>query len=274
MHNAVAYNKSNIIHKREIPEYLEKYVPTLKWKKNSYRIMDIGSADGSVTTILQTFLPPASKILGCDISENMVKFATDNYSNGQTSFIVLDIAGDIPEDMKESFDHVFSFYTLNWVRDQQRAFENIFNVLEQNGECFMVLGAYNPIFDVYRTLAKDSKWSPFVYDVERYISPYHDSQEPGEEIAKLMENTGFVDVNVKCNDKCFLFDDENMRMSLLSALNPFEIPKYKIDEFRKDYNQLINNIESVHQVETNHSPEYATLHYKSIVIYGRKPLAS
>lgn len=66
--------------------------------------------------------------------------------------------------------------SLNHFLHFRRAFENIFNVLEQNGECLMVLVANNPVFDVYRTLEKDGKWSPFVYDVEKYISPYHDFQ--------------------------------------------------------------------------------------------------
>lgn len=122
MNNAALYNENNTIHKRDIPKYLAKYVPTLKWKKYNNKIMDIGSADGSVTTMLQKFLPPLSNVLGCDISKNMVKFATDNYSNDQISFIVQDIAGDMPEDMKESFDHVFSFYTLNWIKDQKLVF--------------------------------------------------------------------------------------------------------------------------------------------------------
>lgn len=58
----------------------------------------------------------------------------------------------------------------------RRAFENIFNLLDKEGECFIILVAYNPVFEVYRTLTKDEKWNTWVHDVEKYISPYHDSE--------------------------------------------------------------------------------------------------
>lgn len=60
----------------------------------------------------------------------------------------------------------------------------------------------------------------------------------------------------------------------MSAFIPFKIPNDKIKEFRNDCSRVMYNIESVHKFKTNHSPHDATLHYKFVVMYGRKPLAS
>lgn len=63
-----------------------------------------------------------------------------------------------------------NLYTLHF----RRAFKNIFELLDQDGECFMIFLACNPIYDVYRILSRNSKWSSWLKDVEKYISPYHD----------------------------------------------------------------------------------------------------
>lgn len=122
MHNPELYEQCNYIHKRDVTEFFEKYTPKIKWRKSINRIMDVGCGDGSVTNILQKFIPTDFKLVGSDISVSMVIHASHHHSNDQTSFAVLDIAGDLPDDMKGNFDHVFSFYALNWVIDQKLVF--------------------------------------------------------------------------------------------------------------------------------------------------------
>lgn len=122
MHDPELYQQSNDIPKRDALLCLEKHASALKWKTNNNRIIDLGCGDGSVTNILKNFLPNEYKLLGCDISENMVLFASKNNSDERTSFTTLDIAGDLPEEMKDNFDYVFSFYTLNWITDQKLVF--------------------------------------------------------------------------------------------------------------------------------------------------------
>ncbi|CAB3223289.1 unnamed protein product [Arctia plantaginis] len=268
------YEECNYIHKRDVSEYLEKFKPKMKWRENNNRILDIGCGDGSVTNILKTFIPTDFKLVGCDISNNMVMYASHHHSNDQTSFTVLDIAGDLPEDIKGNFDHVFSFYALNWVIDQKRAFENIFNLLDKEGECFIILVAYNPVFEVYRTLSKNEKWSTWVYDVEKYISPYHDSEDIDDEIIPLMASVGFVDIELECKDRVFLFSDEHTRTKLMTAINPFQIPKNMYDEFMQDYLEVLNEIEGGHNIKDTCSATHPTLHYKSVVIHGHKSSAS
>lgn len=40
----------------------------------------------------------------------------------------------------------------------------------------MIFLASAPVFDVYRLLARNNKWSAWLQDVDKFVSPYHDSQ--------------------------------------------------------------------------------------------------
>ncbi|CAB3223287.1 unnamed protein product [Arctia plantaginis] len=275
MYDPELYHQCNDIPKRDALLCLEKHAPALKWKMNNNRIIDLGCGDGSVTNILKNFLPTDYKLLGCDISKNMVLFASKYNSNEQTSFTVLDIAGDLPEDMKGNFDYVFSFYALNWIADQKQAFENVFNLMDRGGECFMTLAGYFPFYEVYRTLSRSKKWSTWMPDVEKHISPYHDSKAPDIKIMKLMKNIGFVNVNVDCKDMVFVYDNEEIMRKHTAAVNPFKIPKNMSDDFINDYIEALKDIEQsynvTHERNANNSSKDVTLHYKLLIVYGRKP---
>ncbi|CAH2231010.1 jg3461 [Pararge aegeria aegeria] len=121
MNNAELYQKSNTLQKRDALQCLEEYVKKIKWKYDGDRVIDIGCGDGSVTSsILKKFLPYNYKnLVGCDISEKMVKYAIDHHATDRTNFSVLDIEGILPDELRENFDHAFSFYALHWIKHQE-----------------------------------------------------------------------------------------------------------------------------------------------------------
>lgn len=117
--DALLYQNYNSLTRRDAKNCLDDYTPRLTWKVND-RILDIGCADGSVTKILTTYLPDNYEvIIGCDINSKVIKHANICYANEKMKFIVLDIESELPKYLLESFDHVFSFYTLHWIRNQE-----------------------------------------------------------------------------------------------------------------------------------------------------------
>lgn len=99
---------------------LEEYSHKIKWNKIGDTGIDIGCGDGSISVLVKNFAPyNYKKFVACDISEEMIKFASKRYEDENISFKVLDIGGDIPKDMEGAFNHVFSFYALHWVKDQE-----------------------------------------------------------------------------------------------------------------------------------------------------------
>ncbi|KAG6445449.1 hypothetical protein O3G_MSEX003916 [Manduca sexta] len=271
MNNAELYRKSNSLQKRDAVECLEEYAKNIKWKKYADRVIDIGCADGSVTNILKSYMPINYKqLLGCDISEKMVKFANDHHGVGRTSFRVLNIEGELPDELRDSFDHAFSFYTLHWIRNQEKAFKNIFDILANGGDCLLLFMGHTPIFDVYRKLSRSNKWSSWLKDVDRYVSPYHDSRNPEKEVSKLMEKIGFTDIDVRCKNMVYVYDDINVLKKSVAAINPFDIPKDSLDDFMEDYIELVRELRLVDKANNIGKTITVRHNYTVIVASGRK----
>ncbi|XP_022814341.1 juvenile hormone acid O-methyltransferase-like isoform X2 [Spodoptera litura] len=269
MNNPALFEQNNFISKRDALNLLNDIYPKLKWKKSISNVLDIGCGDGSVTSMLKKYIPTDFKLLGCDISEKMVNFANDHHSNEQTSFTVLDIAGDIPEDMKEQFDHVFSSYALHWILDQERVFRNIYDLLSEDGECFTIILANAPVFDLYRIQSRNTKWRTLLKDAEKYISPYHDSQDPEQEMRKILEKVGYVDYKVECKNLSYIFNNFGSFWKILQAINPFNIPKDMEEDLKQDYFNILKDINIVPKYNTDEAS--VNFKYRSLVVHARKP---
>ncbi|XP_063822676.1 juvenile hormone acid O-methyltransferase [Ostrinia nubilalis] len=271
MNNAELYQGNNTLQKRDAIDCLEEFANKIRWKRSGERIIDIGCGDGSVTVkLLREYVPDNfEKLLGCDISEKMVAFANLHHKDERTDFTVLDIERKLPKDLRNAFDHVFSFYTLHWIKDQELAFENIFDLLTPGGECLLSFLGHNPVFDVYRILAQSNKWSSWLRGVDRFISPYHESQEPEKEIWKMMNKIGFNDISVKCQEKIFIYNSPESVKKAVQAVNPFPMPKDVFDDFMLDYVDVLRDMKLIDE-SNNNKPASIRTNYKLIVVYGSK----
>lgn len=123
MNDAKLYVKSNILQKRDASFVLENYFRLIQFKKDGGdTVLDVGCGSGDVTVeILKPYLPENfGKLVGSDFDEKMVEYANNNYKTKKTKFLTLDIASkEPPVDLEENFDHIFSFYCLHWIQDQQ-----------------------------------------------------------------------------------------------------------------------------------------------------------
>ncbi|XP_045447622.1 juvenile hormone acid O-methyltransferase-like [Melitaea cinxia] len=273
MNNAELYHRYNIITKRDALQCLEEYEKRIKWKKGEITVIDIGSGDGSVTmNILKKIIPNnCEKLVGCDISEAMVQYANDHYANDHTSFMVLDIERDLPNELRGNFDHAFSFYVLNWIQHQEVAFRNIHDLLSEGGECFLVFLGHMPMFDVYRTLSRSTRWKLWMKDVERFISPYHDCQEPEKKVKQLMTSIGFTSVEVECLQKTFVYPNLDALKGTVKAVIPFQIPKDLDEDFLLDYIKVLQDMHIIDNASSNVDGSIkATFNYRLIVAKGRK----
>ncbi|GBP58408.1 Juvenile hormone acid O-methyltransferase [Eumeta japonica] len=253
MKEAELYKQSNDLQRRDAEEVLKEYSAKIFWKEYGDRVLDVGCGDGSVTVdLLRRHMPlDFKRLLGCDISETMVKHANRHHRDYRTEFSVLDIEGPIPEDLIEKFDHVFSFYTLHWIRQQEKAFRNIYSLLDRGGECLLVFLGYMPIYDVYRRLSEDKKWSGYMKDVDKYISPYHNCVEPETDVRRLMERIGFRDVDVQCRNKKFIYEDIDTLKKAVTAVNPFNLSSNLQEEFLEDYLDIVKEMHLMDETNNN-----------------------
>ncbi|XP_013187166.1 juvenile hormone acid O-methyltransferase [Amyelois transitella] len=270
MDNAELYEKSNNMQKHDALSTLEEYADKINWKSLNARILDIGSGDGSVTTnILKRFIPQNYKIIvGCDVSARMVQFANDNHGDVRTHFIQFNIESCPPKELLGSFDHVVSFYTLHWIKNQKAAFMNIFDLMADDGSCFLIFTGRNPIYDVYRTLSKTSKWAAWLKDVDRFISPYHETEDPEKEITQMLVHIGFRDIDVKRQKKYFVFDNAEDAKSAVKAVNPFIMPADLYNDFLEDYMAVVRDMRMMDEANNNKSP--VKCDYDLIIVHASK----
>lgn len=270
MYNADLYRKNNNLQQNLAMACLEKHESKITWRESKNRILDIGCGEGTVSIMLKKYFPNNFTFLGCDINENMVKLANDKHLDEKVSFTVLDITGDVPEKMKGSFSHIFSFFAINWIRDQKSTFKNIYNLMETGGECFLEIVTSTPIFEVYRSFECNTKWNNWVYDVERYISPYHDYQDPKKELMKMMFDIGFHNVDIQDEEVSYIFEDMEAMKNTLKAVNPFKIPLEKYNEFWNDYFELWKKFEGLDQYGRDYFANGIEYKFKVLIVHAQK----
>lgn len=195
-------------------EFLEKYSQMIQWRTDRQdSLLDIGCAGGDVTNdLIIPFLPDTfSRVVGVDLSENMVKYANENYATQKVTFEQLDISGDVGDFLQKhgQFDHVTSFLTLNIIPKQRIALENIYKLLKPNGNIlFYIIGKHRR-YDMYYILRE--KWNKYLtkMDVDNAVSPYHHQDNPVEMLTNLLKDVGFRMPHVEMVEKMIYHHDRN-----------------------------------------------------------------
>ena len=138
MNNAKLYHKSNALQKRDAKQILDEFSHLFNWRADGTDcLLDIGCGAGDV--LVEYIIPKMpknfAKVIGVDISEEMTRYARENYQNKHVDFYKEDIASDfltnelISSDPKKSFfsesmelgnyDFITSFYCLHWIQNQR-----------------------------------------------------------------------------------------------------------------------------------------------------------
>ncbi|UYV81062.1 jhamt [Cordylochernes scorpioides] len=163
MNNPALYVKSNPFQRRDAQLVLKKYGPQLA---PGLAVLDVGCGTGDLTVdILAQACGDFRLLLGVDLSSHMVDFARRNFQTDRIFFDQLDIATTEVSTFRArwgSFDRIYSFYCLHWVKDLNRAVGNLGSLLATGGEMLLVFLAHNPIFEVYQRMAATSRWKVYM----------------------------------------------------------------------------------------------------------------
>ncbi|XP_017773966.1 PREDICTED: juvenile hormone acid O-methyltransferase-like, partial [Nicrophorus vespilloides] len=138
----------------------------------------------------------------------MVNQANKQNKNPKIDFIVCDIASEnITKTIDEKFDHIFSFFCLNWVQNQKQTVKNMYNLLKPGGDMLLAIVTKSTIFDIYESMASYPKWSKFLTNSEEYISPYHHCTDPEAVYEKLLVDEGFEVKICRVQQRFMIFSD-------------------------------------------------------------------
>ncbi|XP_073943206.1 juvenile hormone acid O-methyltransferase-like isoform X1 [Choristoneura fumiferana] len=257
MEDPYVYETINKPSRRDAEEYLAKI--SMKWKTQDARVLDIGCGGGGLTTsVLKKFIPKNFKrLVGCDRSQNSVDFALQHYRSDKIQFIKFDIQDVLPDELKENFDHILSFYVFHWAQRQVTAFTNVYNMLAEGGNCLLLFLGRSRYFELFEELSRTPKWGAALKDIREFLTPYYDSQDPAGEVRTMMEQIGFKDIDVKADYRTYRHEggvDEFK--TVMKCLNPFDGLNDRWDEFMDECVKL--------------DPDSGTFKYQLIVAYGSK----
>ncbi|CAN8020728.1 unnamed protein product [Ixodes persulcatus] len=134
------------------------------------QILDVGCGTGEFTRdVLLPSHHSCSKIVAVDVSSAMVDYARKNHGHSRICHEVLDITTpDVSVFLDEhgTFDRIYSFFCLQWTRDQEAAFRNIGRLLKEDGECLLFFSAPFYMYDVWLEMAGMERWEGILGDLK------------------------------------------------------------------------------------------------------------
>jgi juvenile hormone acid methyltransferase len=276
MNDTVLYSSNNASQRTDTVYALTVCANLLKWKNNE-DVLDVGTGDGGVTSdILLPRLPEDLKKLVClDVSEKMVEFTRGTLKhNSKAEFVQMDIATkEIPSELFERFDHIFSFNCLHWVpRDKHlQALKNMHKMLKPGGQLLVTIISTAAMFDIYENMARDKKWSPFLTNVQDYISMYHESEDPPGKLESYLTQVGFVTHLCQQEDRVHTYSGLSSFWSWAKAINPFvrNLQNNLQESYFQDYFKELRKHDKV-MFEVENDQEKVHLFYSFLVACASK----
>lgn len=209
MYDPELYHSSNQIQRRQARETLLKCPFINNWHTGS--LLDVGCGSGDVTMEIITKVLPENfeRLVGVDLSDEMVQFAREHCAHPCISFEQFDIGLELEKQKLrniEPFDHITSFNCLHWVtRGQPTTVENMYKLLKPGGDILLLFVATHPIYKVFKELSLMDDWARYMADVEKIFPPYYYSKDPAAEYEQLLRSNGFIVTNVTIREMPYTF---------------------------------------------------------------------
>jgi trans-aconitate 2-methyltransferase len=135
-------------------------------------VLDIGCGDGKITAQLALAIPNG-KVLGIDLSEDMIQLASKIYPSVQypnLSFIRMDATRIC---LAEQFDIAFSNAALHWIADHQAVLMGVRNCLKPGGRILFQMGGHGnaaEIFAIVENIMQKPRWRSYF---NGFVSAHH-----------------------------------------------------------------------------------------------------
>lgn len=192
-----------------IPEHYDQYLGPMFFEPYAIEISDrinaslvqfaleIGCGTGRVTRHLRNIIPPASKLVASDISEDMLTVAKEKLKGLDIDWQIID-AQQLPFD-NNSIDLVVCSFGYMFVPDKLKAFAEVYRVLRPGG--MLIFSTWdklelNEASFAYRKIVKK-----FLGDSlpDSYNLPF--SMNDQAAIKRILQDTGFSKIEIESVDK-------------------------------------------------------------------------
>jgi len=154
-------------------------------------VLDAGCGTGRLTAELLDALP-RGRVIAIDLSQNMLNSAREHLTNDFGRRLSLVTCDFLHLPFKRGFDVVVSTAAFHWVRDHDRLFRNLHDLLHPGGWLEAQCGGgpnVNRLRDRANTLAASPKFAPHL---QGFREPW--LFEDAEGAAETLRHAGFQDV--------------------------------------------------------------------------------
>lgn len=242
MDNSRLYQKFNSLQRAAASEIINELIHLLENEVSS--LLDIGCGPGDVLIeVIAPKLPKGCKIVGIDISAEMVESAKKNFGSENVEFHRSDISAEFEDCVKNLredqrlFDVITSFYCFHWVQNQKRALKNVSKLLKPNGSILMFFLVSTEVFDIYAKLSTFKCYQDYMRDYKNFISPYHRVANPMRLFKKNFSAAGLKAKHLEIREQCFIYKNDDEFLNSMMAVNPFvkRLPDNLKNQFTQDY---------------------------------------
>uniref|UniRef100_A0A023F6M8 Putative farnesoic acid o-methyltransferase n=1 Tax=Triatoma infestans TaxID=30076 RepID=A0A023F6M8_TRIIF len=193
MHDAETYHKFTLLSCAGAKEVLIYVKDKLTWNENE-NILDIGCGTGDITVnVITEYVPSDSKIIGADISDEMIKFAENLHSHPRITFKRMDILDDNlwTSWNKGQFSKIMNFYLMQRIKDSRKAYSNMYNLIQPGDEVLMMFPIKQDLDKIGPYLARMSKYSKYAEELSKITVHFTPREDHVSYNCDLLESLGF-----------------------------------------------------------------------------------
>ncbi|KAH7939935.1 juvenile hormone acid O-methyltransferase [Rhipicephalus sanguineus] len=154
------------------------------------QFLDIGCGTGDFTRDwLLPRCPPCRRLVAVDASDVMLSYARTNSAHSKIQYDYLNVGDDVTDFVGKygRFERIYSFFCLNWLKDQAEAMRNVSRLLTPSGECLLVFPAWSPTRALWKHIAQLDRWKKFSNVFEELTPKSQDLEDDKERLSYLRD---------------------------------------------------------------------------------------
>ncbi|KAG5667939.1 hypothetical protein PVAND_015904 [Polypedilum vanderplanki] len=155
----------------------------------------------------------------------------------------------------EKFDIIFSSYVIQWIKDYEKVFANIFDALQSNGIFCLITCQLSRIYQIWECLV-NWKYKEYASQLGDHFADFCFNYADDKILCRTLKKVGFEIVS---------FENEKLELDLmtkerfeakLKTINPFvsSMPEEVLEKFNNDQNtimKVINNKNKPYSIKYN-----------------------
>lgn len=195
------------------------------------RVLDFGCGDGKITAQLSHSLPQGS-IVGVDLSEKMISFATRVFPQTHYPSLSFYCSGDVAFShtklVEQSlFDRIYSFFVFHLIPQPQSVLERLHKISREGGKLILVTpnGGNRPLFlAATRAFAEYGLTPPWE---KRAVDPTQPTMRTVEGVEEIVSSAGWeiTYLNQVNTPFAFVNRDELIHWMIGTVSANWDIPK-------------------------------------------------